>query len=162
MWIVLASLLFLAKAAAAQQPDFASPTSSENGAPPNTEPFPPTLAQPQDPDDKSNSPSTKPPEEPRKGTSNDRILWTLPNFLTVEDADNIPPLTTAQKFKVTARGVFDPFEFVLVGFVAGINQASNSNSSYGQGTQGYAKRSGTAYGDNAIENFMAARCFHRL
>ena len=53
-------------------------------------------------------------------------------------------------------GVFDPFEFVVVGFVTGINQASNSNPSSGERMQGYAMRYGTAYADNAIENFMAA------
>jgi hypothetical protein len=98
-------------------------------------------------------------QQQKKGTSNDRILWTLPNFLTVENADEIPPLTPGEKFKVVARGVFDPFEFVLIGFVAGLGQASNSNPSYGQGMQGYAKRYGTAYGDNAIENFMASAVF---
>jgi len=95
-------------------------------------------------------------ESVQKGTSNDRILWTLPNFLTMENAQNVPPLTPAQKFKVTARGLFDPFEFVLIGVVAGLGQASNSNPSYGQGMEGYAKRYGTAYGDNLIENFMAS------
>jgi hypothetical protein len=45
------------------------------------------------------------------------------NFLALEDAGNIPPLTPRQKFKVVARGIFDPFEFVLVGFVAGLCQA---------------------------------------
>jgi hypothetical protein len=94
-----------------------------------------------------------------KGTSNDRILWTMPNFLTMENADKLPPLTAKEKFQVTARGVFDPFEFLLIAFVAGINQASNSNPTYGQGMQGYAKRYGTAYADNAIENFMASAVF---
>jgi hypothetical protein len=88
-------------------------------------------------------------------TSNDRIFWTLPNFLTLENAGNVPPLTAKEKFKVTARGLFDPSEFVLTGFVAGLNQAANSNPTYGQGFQGYAKRYGTAYGDNLVENFMA-------
>jgi hypothetical protein len=98
----------------------------------------------------------------QSGTSHDRLFWALPNFLTVENAENVPPLTTGQKFKVVARGVFDPTEFVLVGFVAGLGQASNSNPSYGQGAQGYAKRYGTAYGDNAIENFMAYAVFPSL
>jgi hypothetical protein len=97
--------------------------------------------------------------EQRGGTSNDRILWTMPNFLTLENADQVPPLTPGQKFKVVARGVFDPFEFVLVGFVAGLGQASDSNPTYGQGAQGYAKRYGTSYADNAIENFMASAVF---
>jgi hypothetical protein len=107
------------------------------------------------------------PQDKQKGqqqqkTSNDRILWTLPNFLTLENAANVPPLTTKEKFKVTARGLFDPFEFVLTGFVAGLNQAANSNPTYGQGMQGYGLRYGTAYGDNLIENFMASAIFPSL
>jgi hypothetical protein len=90
------------------------------------------------------------------GTSKDRLFWTMPNFLTVEEADNIPPLSSGQKFKVVGRSLIDPSEFVLIGFVAGLGQASNSDPSYGQGAQGYAKRYGTAYGDNAIENLMAS------
>jgi hypothetical protein len=105
------------------------------------------------------APQPKQPQEEQRATSRDRILWTLPNFLTVENAGRIPPLTSGQKFKVVARGVFDPFEFVLTGFVAGLGQASDSNPSYGQGAQGYAKRYGTAYADNAIENFMASAVF---
>jgi hypothetical protein len=98
----------------------------------------------------------------QKDTSHDRLFWALPNFLTVENAENVPPLTAGQKFKVVARGVFDPTEFVLVAFVAGLGQASDSDPSYGQGAQGYAKRYGTAYGDNAIENFMAYAVFPSL
>jgi hypothetical protein len=105
------------------------------------------------------APQQKNAQEGQSGTSNDRILWTLPNFLTIENAGKIPPLTSGQKFKVVARGLFDPFEFVLIGFVAGLGQASDSNPSYGQGAQGYAKRYGTAYADNLIENFMASAVF---
>jgi hypothetical protein len=101
---------------------------------------------------------SKTPDQ-QNGTSHDRLFWALPNFLTVENAENVPPLTPGQKFKLVARGVFDPMEFVLVGFVAGLGQASDSDPSYGQGAQGYAKRYGTAYGDNAIENFMAYAVF---
>jgi hypothetical protein len=86
----------------------------------------------------------------------------MPNFLTVEDADKIPPLTPGQEFMLVARGVFDPFEFVLVGFAAGLGQASNSNLTYRQGAQGYAKRFGTSYADNAIENFMSSAVFPLL
>src|ERR1700675_2335744 len=92
-------------------------------------------------------------------TSHDRLFWALPNFLTVENAENVAPLTPGRKFKLVARGIYDPMEFVLVGFVAGLGQASDSDPSYGQGAQGYAKRYGTAYGDNAIENFMAYAVF---
>jgi hypothetical protein len=121
--------------------------------------LPPSVSQQQDSGVNPDGPPKTAQQELGKGTSNDRILWTLPNFLTVENADSIPPLSPGQKFKVTARGVFDPFEFVLVSFVTGINQASNSNPTYGQGMQGYAKRYGTAYADNAIENFMGRAVF---
>jgi hypothetical protein len=39
------------------------------------------------------TPSAQESQQKESGTSNDRILWTMPNFLTVEDADKIPPLT---------------------------------------------------------------------
>lgn len=118
--------------------------------------------------EKTNSPQTTAQQQPaaqqqapaqQSDTSHDRLFWALPNFLTVENAENVPPLTPGQKFKLVARGVYDPMEFVLVGFVAGLGQASDSDPSYGQGAQGYAKRYGTAYGDNAIENFMAYAVF---
>jgi hypothetical protein len=41
------------------------------------------------------------------GTSNDRLFNLLPNFLTLENAGQRPPLTTNQKFKVVARSSFD-------------------------------------------------------
>jgi|HubBroStandDraft_4_1064222.scaffolds.fasta_scaffold62124_1 hypothetical protein len=94
--------------------------------------------------------------ENETGISKDRIFWTMPNFLTMENADNIPPLTAGQKFKVVGRSLIDPSEFVLIGFVAGLGQASDSNPTFGQGAQGYAKRYGTSYADNAVENFMAS------
>lgn len=90
------------------------------------------------------------------GTSNDRLFWALPDFLTVQNAGHIPPLTPGQKFKVVARGTFDPIEGVFLAFVSGINQASNSDPGYGQGAAGYGKRYGAAFGDNAIENFMTS------
>jgi hypothetical protein len=152
-WITLAGLVFLGQQAAAQQPD--SGPFAYVSLDPQSAVW--SFSMPQDASEKSNSQPK--PQELQSGTSNDRILWTLPNFLTLENANEIPPMSAGQKFKVTARGVFDPFEFVLTGFVAGINQASNSNPTYGQGMQGYAKRYGTAYADNAIENFMASAVF---
>jgi len=57
----------------------------------------------------------------------------MPTFLTMENADNIPPLTAGQKFEVVGRSLIDPFEFVLIGCVAGLGQAIDSNPTYGQG-----------------------------
>jgi hypothetical protein len=157
--IALAGLFVPGQPATAQEPDLASFAWPRNAMALESDSWLTALSPSQDATDKPSPPPAKGNEQVQSGTSNDRILWTMPNFLTLENADEVPPLTAKEKFKVTARGIFDPFEFVLIGFVAGINQASNSNPSYGQGMQRYAKRYGTAYADNAIENFMASAVF---
>jgi hypothetical protein len=92
----------------------------------------------------------------------DRIFWTLPNFLTVENASTMPPLTTGQKFKLDARDTFDPVMIALIGLEAGIYQASNSNPTFGQGLKGYSKRYALAFADNAIGNMMTSAAFPAL
>jgi hypothetical protein len=94
--------------------------------------------------------------EKETGTSNDRLFWVLPNFLTIDTADTVPLLTARQKFETTARGLIDPSEFVMQAVVAGLGQASNSIPQYGQGFEGYAKRYATAYADNAVENIITS------
>ena len=88
------------------------------------------------------------------GTSKKRLLYALPNFMTVENADQVPPLTAGEKFKLTAQGTFDYAEFVWYGALAGIGQAKNSDPEYGQGAEGYGKRFGEQFGDGTIENFL--------
>jgi hypothetical protein len=90
---------------------------------------------------------------------NDRIFWALPNNLTVEEASSLPPLTAGQKFALTAKDSFDPVVFAFIGLEAGINQASNTNPTFGQGLKGYSKRYGVAFADNAIGNFMTSAIF---
>ena len=95
----------------------------------------------------------------QEGTSKDRLFFTLPNFLTLENANQVPPLTTRQKFKVVARSTFDYVQYPWWGFLAGISQAENSEPGYGQGASGYAKRYGAAAADGTIENFMTSAVF---
>jgi hypothetical protein len=95
-------------------------------------------------------------ENPDKnqGTSNDRLFFALPNFLTLENGGNVPPLTVGQKFKVVARGSFDYILIPWYASLAGISQVENSEPGYGQGAAGYGKRLGAAFGDGTIENFV--------
>ncbi len=88
------------------------------------------------------------------GTSNDRLFFTLPNFLTIENAGQVPPLTTRQKYAVVLRGSFDYVQYPWYAFLSGISQAENSEPGYGQGWEGYGKRFGAAFADGTIENFM--------
>jgi hypothetical protein len=98
----------------------------------------------------------------RKNPTNDRLFFVLPNYLTVENGKNIPPLTTGQKFKLVALGTFDPIEYPYVGVIALIDQAENTDPSFRQGLVGYAKRYGAAYADTTIENFMVGAVFPSL
>jgi len=107
-------------------------------------------SQPADQDHKTQTDIT---HEQTTGTSNDRLFWTLPNFLTVR-TKKIPPLRAAQKFKIVARGSFDPVEYVYIAFLSGISQATDSEPGFGQGAAGYGKRYASAFADNVIENFM--------
>lgn len=84
----------------------------------------------------------------------DRLFWTLPNLLTVENENLVPPLTPGQKFKLVSRQAFDPVEYPFAGFLALISQAQNSEPAFGQGASGYAKRFGAAFGDSTIGSYM--------
>jgi hypothetical protein len=103
--------------------------------------------------DKSNA-DPKPEASPQSGTSNDRLFYALPNFLTMENAGQLPPLTSWQKLKVVARGSFDYVEYPWYGALAGISQAEHSEHGFGQGAAGYGKRYGASFADGTIENFM--------
>jgi hypothetical protein len=93
------------------------------------------------------------------GTSNDRLFYTLPNFLTMQGAGKLPPMSAKDKFKVVALGTFDYVEFPWWGLLAAISQADNSEPGYGQGWVGYAKRYGATAGDSIVENFMVGAVF---
>jgi hypothetical protein len=61
---------------------------------------------------------------------------------------NAPPLTSKQNFNLAWRSSIDPVTFLAVGVFAGIEQADDSFSGYGQGAQGYAKRYGAGFTDS--------------
>ena len=87
------------------------------------------------------------------GTSNDRLFFVLPNFLTLETTQ-ASPLSVREKFKVVTQSSFDYVEYPWYALLAGISQAENSEPGYGQGSAGYAKRYGAAFADGTIESFM--------
>jgi hypothetical protein len=124
-------------------------SAAQQTAAPN--PPPPQGSQPAD---QSKDALDKKTPEKSEGTSNDRLFFALPNFLTLENSGRVPPLTTGQKFKVVTRSSFDYIQIPWYGFLAGVSQAENSEPGYGQGAEGYGKRFGAAFADGTIENFM--------
>jgi hypothetical protein len=91
--------------------------------------------------------------------SKDRLFYAMPNFLTVENSQHVPPLTAGQKFKIVTRSAFDPFQFAWYGALAGISQATNSEPGYGQGWGSYGIRYASAFGDGLIESYMVGAVF---
>ena len=82
-----------------------------------------------------------------------RVLGVIPNFY-VSYVPNAPPLTRRQKYQLAWRSSIDPVNFGIVGIIAGVEQATNSFSGYGQGVQGYAKRYGAGYTDSFDANMI--------
>jgi hypothetical protein len=96
-------------------------------------------------------PEATPPDQERKP---DRMFGVLPNYTSVDNAADAPPVNTRQTMVMAAYSSFDPYVFPFVGVVAGVAQATNQESSWGGGWSGYAKRYAMAFSDNTIGNFM--------
>jgi len=93
-------------------------------------------------------------EEEIKEEEKQRVLGFIPNFY-VSYVPNAVPLTPGQKFELAWKTTIDPVTFGITGVVAGIQQAENNFSGYGQGAQGFAKRYGAAYADLATDTFIS-------
>ncbi len=103
--------------------------------------------QPPPPPSSTQAPSQS-EEEVRKQEQSQRVLGIMPMF-GVTSRQDAPPLTTKEKFVLAVKQQIDPFQWVAVGFQAGIAQASDEFPEYGQGAQGFGKRYGAGLADGA-------------
>ena len=83
-----------------------------------------------------------------KEEEHQRVLGVIPNFY-VSYVSNAAPLDAKQKFQLAFRSMLDPFNILIVGGSAGVEQAQNHFAQYGQGALGYGKRFGANYADIA-------------
>jgi hypothetical protein len=90
-----------------------------------------------------------------KDQEKQRVLAVVPNFYVSYVPDAVP-LTSKQKFELAWRTIIDPVTFAISGVIAGVEQAENQFSGYGQGAQGYAKRFGASYGDIVSGTFIGS------
>jgi hypothetical protein len=111
---------------------------------------------------------TRPSEEPPAAVSpeitpkNDRLFFVLANYTTVENTERFTPLSAKTKFLLSAKTMTDPVTVSLLGVIALMGQARNSDPTYGQGLQGYAKRYATVYADTGIGTLMTTSVFPTL
>jgi hypothetical protein len=147
------SLLWIGACAGAAQTHPASPA----GAPAIISPTVQAPAQ-----EGSAVPAEVPARRQTNSTSRDRLFFALPNFLTLEKSARVRPIPAAQKFQVTARSAFDPFEYFWYGALSGISQGGDTERGYGQGGLAYAKRYGAYFADGTIENFLVSAALPSL
>jgi len=82
-----------------------------------------------------------------------RIAGILPNFF-VSYIWRATPLTSGQKFRLALKNAADPGNLILVGTVAGVQQATNSFPGYSQGWKGYGRRYGADLGNLVSGTFI--------
>jgi len=78
-----------------------------------------------------------------------RRSWVFPNL-----AMSTEPLTLQRKFGLFAGNSVSIFTIVGAAMGAGINQARNTQTGYGQGAEGYFKRFGASMASAASNNFF--------
>jgi hypothetical protein len=92
-------------------------------------------------------------EEQLKVEEKQRVLGFIPNFY-VSYVPDAAPLNARQKFRLAWKSTIDPVTILIVGAVAGVEQAQNHFRGYGQGAEGYGKRFGAGYGDTVSSTFI--------
>jgi hypothetical protein len=94
------------------------------------------------------------PKADQEAPPDKRVLGVLPNYRTVNETGVYNAITAKQKLTIAAKDSFD-YPLVLLGAAfAGISQLDNSDPSYHQGVEGYAKRLAANYADQAMGNML--------
>jgi hypothetical protein len=94
-------------------------------------------------------------QEQVKDEEKQRVFGFIPNFYVTFDPHPVA-LTPKQKFELAWKTTVDPVTFGIVGAIAGVQQAQNAFSGYGQGAQGYAKRYGSTYANLVAGTFIGS------
>ena len=90
-----------------------------------------------------------------------RLFWILPTY-TVSNSKVPISLSSGEKFRLFVRNTTDPFTITFTAFNAGVQQANNDLSGYGQGAAGYAKRLGAGLAYVSSSSFFRTYLFPSL
>jgi hypothetical protein len=88
-----------------------------------------------------------------------RVLGVLPNYRTMNETGTYEPINTKQKLIIASKDSFDYPLVLLAAAFAGISQLDNTNPSYHQGVEGFAKRLAANYANQALGNMMTEGFF---
>ena len=87
-----------------------------------------------------------------------RVLGFAPAFY-VSYVPDAAPMTTRQKYSLAAHDTLDWTTFIGVSAGAGIEQAEDAYSGYGQGAAGYGKRWAALFADGRSSDFLSHAVF---
>lgn len=82
------------------------------------------------------------------------VFGVIPNNRTTEGSLPYNPISTKRKITIALKDSLDWPIYPTSGLFASLYQLDGQNPSFGQGMAGYARRWGTAYGDQVIGNMM--------
>jgi len=94
------------------------------------------------------------PNTPEPVKEDKRVFGVFPNYRTTENSIPFQPITAKQKFTIGLKDSFDWPVYPVAGAFSLLYQLEDQNPSFGQGMKGYARRYGTALGDQVIGNMM--------
>lgn len=117
----------------------------------------PTGGQSTPPDAPKPQAGTSAPGNPEAeyGKQDKRILWVIPNYRAVSANTHLPPLNFKSEMWLATQDTFDYSDFIFVGALSGLDMASRSQPTFGQGAQGYGKYYWHVFADTGIENYLA-------
>ena len=138
---------FFVLALAALMPLWAqSQDESGSGTPAGSDSSAPTVLPAQNPPDATNG---------TQGEKQDkRVFGVFPNYRTTDGNVPFQEIPSRAKLLIGLKDSFDWPVYPVGGLFAALYQLENQNPSFGQGMKGYARRYGTALGDQIIGNMM--------
>jgi hypothetical protein len=107
------------------------------------------------------NPTVKHADSSTQAAGQGRLFGLLPSYGLVAAGSQQPPLRSGQKFKLAAQYI-NPYTFFFVAAEAGINQARNHPSDYGQGAEGYGKRYGAGLADGLTDGLFVTGVYPSL
>lgn len=87
-----------------------------------------------------------------------RLFRILPTY-TVSNSELPSSLSSTAKFRLFLKGTTDPFTLTYTAFSAGIQQANNGPTGYGEGAGEYGKRLGAGLADETSSGFFRTYLF---
>jgi len=109
-------------------------------------------------------PQEVPAQSPELPEEHPRLFWIIPTY-KVSNSKAPVSMSSPEKFRLFVRNTTDPSTIGYAAFTAGIKQADNKLSGYGQGAGGYGKRLGAGLANATsagfFRTFLFATLFHQ-